>query len=176
MFPGLRSTRTTLYLPLTNIYPESFVKLNNLPVEIMIMCLVHGAWVRGEDWKPYVRYTIANRLLNRKDMLFTETFNDIRDDFMYFQLNGGDFKSQKRLKNVASRIIQHPLAIKHDQAVGRLILSTMDDIQLNTLIQPFHWIRAGIGLSENSTAFGVALVNSEMVKQKATLCKMLRSS
>ena len=139
------------------------------------MCLLNGAWIRGEDWRPYVRYAIANRLLNRKVILFTEQFDEVKDDFMDFQLNGGDFKRQRRLKNIASRIIQNPLSTTHDQAVGKLILSTMDDIQLNTLIQPFHWIRTGLAMSDRSEPFGVALANSEMTKQKATLCKMLRS-
>lgn len=176
MFPYLQSQRATLHLPLENIYPEHFVKLINLPVEMIIMCLLNGAWVYGEDWKPYVRYAIANRLLNRKSMLFTDQFVEIKDDFMDFQLNGGDFKRQKRIKSIASRIIQNPLSSKQDQAVGKLMLSTMDDIQLNTLIQPFHWIRTGLALSESSKPFGLALANSEMTKQKATLCKMLRSS
>lgn len=176
MFPYLQSQRATVNLPVENIYPEHFVKIISLPVELMIMCLLNGAWVRGEDWKPYVRYAIANRLLNRKTMLFTEQFEEVKDDFMDFQLNGGDFKRQKRLKGIASRIIQNPLSTTQDQAVGKLILSTMDEIQLNTLIQPFHWIRAGLAASESSQPFGVALHNSEMTKQKATLCKMLRSS
>jgi hypothetical protein len=164
-------------LPLENLEPEAFVKVLNVPVEVMVVILMHGGWLIQTDWKPFVRYTIANRLRIRKTVLFDNVFfGKVADKFLDFQLNGGTFALQKELRVAALTTLRHPARTDRHVAVSRLILSTMDELEVNTLIQPFHWIRTALGLSEVSSPFGMALANSEMLRQKKTLCKLLRQS
>lgn len=160
-------------LPTDNIEPEHMVDIINVPVELMLTALMHGAWTR--DWMLYARYAIANRLLNRENLIFTEPLQEIKPEFLHFQRYGGDFAAQKRLRNVAARLAQHPLSTNRERAGAKLLLSTLDDIQVNSVIQPFHWIRTCVGLSETNPEFGMSLVAAEVKRQKITLCRMLRS-
>jgi hypothetical protein len=173
MFPS--SHRLLTFVPLENIEPEQLVDIINIPVEFMVLCLQHGAWVSTGDWKTLVRYAIANRIRNKEDLLFTESFDPIRKDFVDFQLNGGSFKLQKRIHQFAGMIKHSPLASNQEIATAKLMLSTVDEVEINTLMQPFHWIRTAVGLADPSSPLGMAQATTEMKRQKITLCKMLRS-
>ena len=162
------------YLPPDNILPEHFATIRVMDVELMIACLRGGAWLQ-EEWQPYVRYTIAKRLRVRSELLFTCPFDVVRDDFLDFQLNGGTFKHQDRLKRFVNETIRHPLGTEFTTNMCRLIASTLDSVQENTLIQPFHWIRAALARTESNPVYGLTLSNAEMAQQKLTLTKMLRA-
>lgn len=161
-------------LPSFNITPEFFAKSTAFDVEFMLALLASGAWIEDE-WQPYVRYTIAKRLRVRSNELFDGVIAHLKDDFLEFQLEGGGFKAQTTIRNAARAIVNRPETSRKHKAVGRLMLSTLDDIQFNTLVQPFHWIRLSYALSENDVAFSMSLYATEMSKQKTTLCAMLRA-
>lgn len=162
------------YLPQENILPEHIAAIRVMDVELMIACLRGGAWLQ-EDWQPYVRYTIAKRLRMRSSLLFTAPFAEIKDEFLEYQLNGGTFKQQDSLKKFVTSVMRHPNASEFHVNMCRLMASTFDGVTDNTLIQPFHWIRAALARTESNPVFGLTLFNSEMMQQKLTLVKMLRA-
>lgn len=157
------------------ILPETFCKNAHFDVEFMIAMLQAGAWLNGSDWQVHVRYTIAKRLRVRLNMIFQEPFLPLRDTILDYQLNGGTFKTRDAIRSLATTIFRHPRSTPPLIATARLVLSVVDDVQVNTLIQPFHWIRAVVGASEFNPTFGMYLVRSEMFRQKVTLTQMLRA-
>lgn len=165
-----------VFLPPDNIWPEHFLKLKTMDVEVMVACLKAGAWLGAEDWQPYVRYTIAKRLRIRSKVLFTPPFDEIRGKLLDYQLNGGTFKAQSELKKYVAAVMKHPKATKQQEAMCRLMMAIIDPIEDNTLFQPFHWIRAALAATETSPVYSMTLYTSEMQKQKVTLCQMLRAT
>lgn len=161
-------------IPIFNISPEHFAKSAVFDVEFMLALLHSGAWIQ-EDWHPYARFTIAKRLRVHSTTLFDEAFASIRDEFLEYQLEGAGLKSQERIKDHAKHIISNPIASSKQKIVARLMLSTFDNVQFNTLVQPFHWIRLAVALTESDSTFSMALHCTERSKQKLTLCKMLRA-
>lgn len=164
-----------LALPLANITPTTIARHNAFDVEFMVACLACDAWI-FEPWEPYVRYTIAKRLRIHKDILFDEPFSNIKNEFLEYQLEGGGFKTKNRLYDVASSFVNHPKMSNKQKTVAKIILSTLDDIQFNTLVQPFHWIRLAVAQTENDPTFSMSLYLTEIIKQKTTLCSMLSTS
>lgn len=164
------------YLPLTDLVPETFLKMKIMDVEVMLACLQAGAWLGAEDWQPYARYAIAKRIKMRQELLFQTPLHQIKDEFMDLQLNGGTFKAQERLKAFVAQVMRHPRANPYMLAGCRLIMSVCDGVQVNTVIQPFHWIRSVIAASEANPVYGMTLYQAEMQEQKVALCRMLRAT
>jgi hypothetical protein len=174
LLPMLGSHRLRLaYLPMVNVVPEHFVKYH-YDVELIIACLKYGCWIE-EPWQPYLRYTIAKRLRVRTEILSREPFTDIWPEFLKYQLYGGTFKQQDRLKVFAAKILTAPKSHKFDTVRAKLFQSVLDEIVDNAVVQPLHWIRASLAVSDNPV-YGMNLATSEGHKQKVTLCKMLRAT
>jgi len=169
--PGWGSHTTPL--PMQDIDPEHIVMERNLPVEFMVLCLWRGAWIK-DDWRPYVRYAIHNRLKNRKDLLFSPVFNEVIDVFFEFQLEGGTFTRRKYIRSIAADIVKTARMSQKDKTAAMILFAATNELEDNNLMQPFHWIRATLGFTQDCSSFGVNMVNSEMHRQKVTLCKMLR--
>lgn len=162
-------------LPLYNIAPEDIRDSYMHSVEFMLAMLQEGAWVQDKDWQLYARYTVAKRLRVRARSVFIGVFADMQDTVMDYQLNGGTFKTRDSIRQTALMMLQHPQSTPALVAVSKLLLSLTDDISVNTVIQPFHWIRTIYGLSDTNPVFSMSLAQSEMLRQKATLCLMLRA-
>lgn len=174
MYSGKKQRLCVNSLPFV-IYPETFCNRPNFDVEFMLALLQAGAWLNGGDWQVYARYTIAKRLRVRLNVIFQEPFLPLRDTILDYQLNGGTFKTRDAIRKLASTIFRHPRSTPSLVTASRLVLSLVDDVQVNTLIQPFHWIRATLGASETNPVFGMYLVRSETFRQKVTLAQMLRA-
>ncbi len=171
-----RKPRLVLHLlPTYNILPEHFCVGPYYDVELMLAMLRAGAWLDGRDWKPYARYAIGKRMRVRLNSIFREPFLDVRDDILSFQLEGGSFKTREMLRKRAARFYKHPEATPYLTAFSRLLLSVADDDPINTMIQPFHWIRAVLATSDPNPVFGMGLAKSEMFRQKVTLTRMLQA-
>jgi hypothetical protein len=172
MYPNTRIQ--LLSLPLGDIEPEWFCKNHQYDVEYMLALLQVGAWVEY-DWKTLVRYTIAKRLKVRASALFPEPFTSMQEQVLEYQLQGGTYRVRDAIRKKGVSVWNHPLATSQQQAVAKLLLSITDERTENALIQPFHWIRAAVGLSEDNHVFSLGLVRSEMARQKVTLTSFLRA-
>jgi len=156
------------------VSPDDFPHQACFDVEFMIALLSHGAWIT-KDWKPYARYTIAQRLKTNKEAIFVEPFDKIADDFLNFQLYGGTFQAAAALRKQAVATMKSGGRTARQMAAAKLILSTMDEIQFNTLVQPFHWIRLAKAVEEQCPVYSLAAYAIEKHKQKLTLVRLLQS-
>jgi hypothetical protein len=172
MYPSTRLQ--LLALPTLEITPEWFCNNHQYDVEYMIALLQVGAWVEGK-WHSYVRYSVAKRLRLRAPLIFVTPFESLQEQVMLFQLEGGTYKVRDLIRRKGVAVVNHPLSTPKQQAVARLLISITDDRIENALIQPFHWIRAAVGLSESNPVYSLSLVRSEMVRQKVTLASFLRA-
>jgi hypothetical protein len=171
---GSKPILRLIFLPINKVLPEDLANEPQFDVELILVCLRAGAWLNGEDWRPFVRYTIAKRLKDRADKLFPDEYAQYKKPVLDYQMNGGLNTTRDNLRRV-SRSLQQ-LHTPFNIALARLIASITDPNEENTYIQPFHWIRTVLAASQHEQMYGMNLYNSEMVKQKETLCKMLRAT
>lgn len=158
----------------SKIMPEHVAK-SQYPVEFMLACLQEGAWLVGYDWRTYSRYAVAKRLRVHYNKIFKGPFEVVAQDFLDYQLNHGTFSARDRLAQFATRHYIALNASSHSKAVAKLMLSVTDEVMENAVIQPYHWIRVLVALSDPNPTMGLALMQREMYHQKVTLCVMLRA-
>jgi hypothetical protein len=164
-------------LPVGNkILPEHLAAEPLFDLELMLVCLRAGAWLNGKDWHPFARYTIAKRLKDRSDLLFPNEYAQYAKAIRSYQLHGGLNSVRDELRRVARNLQQGPASVIYDKALAGLITSITHPIEDNTYIQPFHWIRTTLAASHWDPMYGMNLYNSEMKKQKETLCTMLHGT
>jgi len=166
----------TLWLPVSDILPEHFVPIHTFEVEMILVCLQHGAWLDGADWQPFARYAIAKRLKERSDIIFQDSYAQYKDAICDFQLHGGRLAERDRLKKLARSLMQKNVLTPFDRSFGKLVSSITTGDDTTSVIHPFHWIRTCLGFSQSEPIFGMNLVSSENTQQKETLCAMLRAS
>lgn len=157
------------------VYPETFLKYVHQPVELMLIVLMEGGWVNHFNWKAYARMLIASRLHKKKASIFRDEFEVMADPVIHYQLQGGLFKTQKKIQDFARKqlVLQNP--DNYVQACSRLCLAVTDEVQTNAYVHPLHWIRAILATEDRQPAFGMAAYQVEMHYQKKTLCRLIRS-
>jgi len=157
------------------LLPESFLKSPQHPVELMLIALMEGAWISADDWKPYARLTIASRLKRKRALIFHDTFAEMQEPVMDYQLHGGTFKEQQRIQKFAKHILTLRTPDVYLQGCARLCLSIASENQITACVHPLHWIRAVIATQDFQPAFGMAALQVEMMDQKKTLCRLIRT-
>jgi hypothetical protein len=156
------------------VMPEMLVYNLWFPFEPILLALIDKAWGVTTPWQVYARLCLAQRLRAKQDAIFTGPMEDLRDDFLDFQLYGGKRSLQAKLREQARlATIQCP-DLRWVSAMARLIGSTMDETTRMSLLKPFHFLRLAVGLqADHQSVFCMSYYQKEKQAQKEGLFRLM---